>query len=243
MNTKTARFEFKYILNPITALEAKYFISKTMIQDPYAMPLGYYIVTSLYFDTPHRGDYYDKSGGYLNRKKLRARIYEHYITTETKTIWLERKCKHDMAFVKTRVGLTRFEWDMFVDRNFSKLLTRTRDTQTQKALESILWDYISSNRRPRYLIRYKRTPFLARDGSDLRITFDEQIDANERDTLENPYHTRRVRQYATIMEVKFAHSIPPWFRLLLSRLHLTRTSFSKYAMSIDALNSHDPLPR
>ncbi len=238
-----SRFEFKYILNPVQALEARHFIENAMTLDPSATGKGFYTVTSLYCDTPHRGDYYDKSGGFIDRKKIRARIYEPHLTDTTQTIFLERKLKHDMTFVKTRISISQVEWDLFMSRNFSKLLSSPRERQKQKTLESLLWDYVTENRRPQYLIRYKRWPYLARDGSDLRITFDESIDAIEQDSLKTPTHTTRVRPYATIMEVKFTQSIPPWFLLLLGRLHLTRSSFSKYAMSIDALNVHNPLPR
>lgn len=237
------RFEFKYILNPIQALEARHFIENAMTLDPSATDKGFYIVTSLYCDTPHRGDYYDKSGGFIDRKKIRVRIYESYLADTIQTIFLERKLKHDMTFLKTRVSISRAEWDLFMSRNFSKLLSYPREQQKQKLLESLMWDYIAENRQPRYLIRYKRWPYLARDGSDLRITFDESIDTIEQDSLKKPTHTTSVRPYATIMEVKFGHSIPPWFLLLLGRLHLTRSSFSKYAMSIDALNAYNPLPR
>lgn len=237
-----SRFEFKYALDSVTAIEAKNFVGRLMKPDPHAKN-GFYTVTSLYFDTPLLSDYYDKSGGFLARKKLRARIYEPYLTETTDTVWLEIKRKFNMSFVKSRVPLSRTEWDDLLAGKFTRLLSQTRTPEAQKTLEEFIWDISTEGRQPLFFIRYKRYPFLAKDNSSCRITFDEHIETWHQGSLRKPLRTELVRPRTSVMEVKFTESLPAWFGILRRQLHLTRVSFSKYAISVDALNKYNPLPR
>jgi len=129
-----ARFEFKYILDPVTANRAKSFVRRMMWLDPYAKE-RLYTVTSVYFDTPQLTDYYDKSGGFLIRKKLRARIYEHSLNSETEHIWLDIKKKYDMAFIKEHIKITRQDWEDILAHRYTILLSRERPAEEQKVLE------------------------------------------------------------------------------------------------------------
>src|SRR3989344_1207603 len=99
------RYEFKYILdrNTAWAIRAMLF-AHGMEHDPSAKRhlSQNYAVTSLYFDSPTMGDYSDKAGGFLQRKKIRIRIYEPRLTENTKEIWLEKKSKHEMLISRIR---------------------------------------------------------------------------------------------------------------------------------------------
>src|SRR3989338_10473193 len=106
------RFEFKYTLDPLQEQALRSAVNRFMKPDPAAEKRGgSYRVTSLYFDTPQLMDYYDKSGGHLMRKKLRARIYEPSLRPETPEIWLEIKKKYDMSFQKTRCLISWDDWN------------------------------------------------------------------------------------------------------------------------------------
>ena len=117
------RFEFKYILDPIQEQALRSAVNRFMEPDPLAARRGgSYPVTSLYFDTPQLADYYDKSGGYLMRKKLRARIYEPSLRPETPEIWLEIKKKYDMSFEKSRVLISHEDWKNLKNNRYTNLL-------------------------------------------------------------------------------------------------------------------------
>ena len=236
-----ARFEFKYILDPVTANRAKSFVRRMMWLDPYAKE-RLYTVTSVYFDTPQLTDYYDKSGGFLIRKKLRARIYEHSLNSETEHIWLDIKKKYDMAFIKEHIKITRQDWEDILAHRYTILLSRERPAEEQKVLEEFIWYILQEGRQPSFFIRYKRHPYLVPSKHMLRITFDEQVETARHTNLTSPPFTTQVSR-ATIMEVKFEHKLPYWFGIMVRQLNLKRDSFSKYGRSIDAIYKYNPLPR
>ncbi|MFC1595084.1 polyphosphate polymerase domain-containing protein [Patescibacteria group bacterium] len=240
--TLKSRFEFKYHLDPIKALRAKSAINRFMKPDP-AAKRGAYIVTSLYFETPQLADYYEKSGGFLIRKKIRARIYRPYLTKETPEIWLEIKKKYDMSIIKTRVKISLEDWNDLINKRFSKLLNKPRNEKDKNALNEFLWYIMNESRRPSFFIRYKRYPYLNIEDNRMRVTFDHEIETCNAGNLTEPKQTTPVNQKIVVMEVKFSDSLPAWFGILLQQLELKRDTFSKYSNSVDALTPYRPLPR
>ena len=238
-----ARFEFKYHLPPDQSIFARDYIAQFLDRDPEAGQAGSYTVTSLYFDTPHLSDYYEKGGGFLVRKKLRARIYGSELTAETPNIFLEVKKKYDMAFLKHRVRLSREEWDEFLSGKYSSLLARPRKSHAQKDLEAFLFLLLSEGRTPQYFIRYIREPFISTIGDPIRVTFDSAIECASHDSLSSPAHTYPTASELTVLEVKFTESLPYWFTRLERDLNLARDTYSKYANGVDATSRFNPLPR
>ena len=66
------RHEYKYRISRMTAEAlSKIFLGLGLVRDPHAdAKSGEYYVSSIYFDTPHLGDYYDKAGGFSLGKIL-----------------------------------------------------------------------------------------------------------------------------------------------------------------------------
>lgn len=235
------RFEFKYILDPVAALRARAFVSRLAHPDPAAGKNGWYVVTSLYFDTPGLTDYYEKSGGFLQRKKMRARIYQPSLPKNT-AVWLEIKKKYDMSFEKERVLLDPDDWQNICQRRFTCLLGKGRPERDKHVLEEFTRYLLEEGRRPLYFVRYKRSPYLVGEKNPMRITFDAHIETHQQNTLIAPIHPTRTTN-CVIMEVKFTEGLPLWFGAMVRRLNLQRTSFSKYSRSIDAIQAYNPLPR
>lgn len=236
------RFEFKYVLDPAKARMARERVQRILERDPQARTTGSYIVTSLYFDTPQMKDYYEKSGGFLERKKMRARIYAPS-WDGISSIRLEIKKKHDMAFEKAQVWLTPNEWRDFLQQRWAHLLEMPRAIDEQKTFEEFVWYTIQEGRRPLLLVRYQRTPFLFEADDTLRITFDERIECKRATDLSLSTFMTPVSPLHVVMEVKFGAGLPTWFHDMLKELHLQRDSFSKYERSWDALHAYNPLPR
>jgi hypothetical protein len=237
------RFEFKYVLDAVQEQALQAAVRRFMVPDPSAVKRGgWYPVTSLYFDTPQRSDYYDKSGGYLIRKKLRARIYAPSLTTETPEIWLEIKKKYDMSFQKSRAQISQDDWNDLQNHRYTTILSRTRNKNDATVLHEFLWYILQEGRRPAFFIRYQRRPY--RDShSSLRITFDSHIEANRHANLSEPPFPKRAHE-GTIMEVKYSKdTLPAWLGSLLFIYNLSRESFSKYGRAIEKLHSFNKLPR
>ena len=236
------RFEFKYMLDPIQEQALQSAMGHFMKPDPIAAQKGgWYYVTSLYFDTPQLGDYYDKSGGYLIRKKLRVRIYDHHLTPETPEIWLEIKKKYDMSFKKTRCLITHEDWDDIQNHHYHKLLYKNRSAEEQEKIHEFMWYLIKEGRSPTFLVRYKRVPYTDPHGS-LRVTFDTKIEASRHNNLTPPPFPKPM-YHGTILEVKFDKVLPGWLGALIRMFDLNRSAFSKYGMSVERLRSYNTLPR
>lgn len=235
------RLEFKYILDPITALRARGFVSRLARPDPAAGKSGWYTVTSLYFDTPSLTDYYEKNGGFLVRKKMRARIYQSSLPEGT-AVWLEIKKKYDMSFEKERVLVSYDDWQNLCKRQFTRLLEKERPQKDRQILEEFIRYLLREGRRPLYFIRYRRSPYVIGEKNPVRITFDERIETHAQNNLTEPQHLTRTTNNI-ILEIKFTTGLPYWFGAMVRRLDLQRTSFSKYSRSIDAVQAYNPLPR
>ena len=230
------RYEFKYILdrNMVPALRDLLF-SHGMEPDPHAkdLPRCSYPVTSLYFDSPNMEDYLDKAGGFLDRKKIRIRIYEPRLTDTTNTIWLEKKSKHEMLISKKRISITREQYNeiirgsMFdVIKNHHEFLPLARNFM-----------------HPVVAVYYMREPLVYPHQKNLRVTFDSYIETCKTHDLRNLCLSQQVTHGEVIMEVKFSAALPYWFRTILRGFHLRRTSFSKYGKSVERIWHYYPIPR
>lgn len=83
---------------------------------------------------------------------------------------------------------------------------------------------------PQFFLSYEREAYYSLDGSDFRVTFDENILYREENlSLESAvYGTPILEKGQTLMEIKTSGGIPLWMSEALTRNHLYKTSFSKY---------------
>ncbi len=240
------RFEFKYHISRQLALilesELKHFGMKP---DAYAQKTETksYIVNSLYFDSLLMDDYFDKTGGFLERKKIRARIYEPFIKDST-VVWLEMKMKHDIAVRKERVSLTLPEWSLLQkSENYSKV-AGLKDPEERRVFENIAFRIIGDNMRPQAVIRYERKPLVYRHVEEVRVTFDWNLETCRADNLGyNPVYSLFLPRDQVIMELKFQTLLPIWLRDIIGKFGLRRDAFSKYGYGLEELNRYISIPR
>ena len=204
------------------------------------MQHGEYSVTSLYFDTPTLHDYYAKLGGFSHRKKLRARIYQGRFTEGDDPVWLEVKEKHDMNIFKKRALVSRDAWNHFLKSKCpiqSGIFTQSRE------LNDFCFRYVREIYAPHIVVHYTRVVFEGHFLSDIRLTFDRNIETCKwKDYLYNGNYVP-VKKNKTVLEIKFKDALPWWFNDMVTRFHLTRSAFSKYTNSVDAVYKHNPVPR
>lgn len=237
------RYEFKYPVPEYLVPGIKAFLLRHGMQlDPSAAgkPDSSYTVTSLYFDSPTLGDYNDKAGGFLSRKKIRVRIYDPHLTENTKEIWLEKKAKYNMWVAKKRFLLSLQNYKELVGGSRANLLHYYR---TNSYAAEILESVIREQMKPQLITRYKRIPLLMPGPADFRITLDSHIETCfSRDLCYTP-SMKMVHPGTAIMEVKFGAILPYWFRNMIQQLDLNRASFSKYANAMESLRVYNPIPR
>jgi len=239
------RFEFKYrVQDALVPAVRDALISFGMVEDNEAKKYGtgFYIVNSLYFDSIALRDYYDKSGGFIDREKIRMRMYGTHLSDESKHVWLENKMKHDMTISKKRGRLTIAEYDL-IRISPQKFITDTSLPKEYDTVKTIAKKIIDRSMKPHLLVRYKRIPLVSKTAPHFRVTFDSNIESCQKGDLRYNYAMYRVAPGTTIMEVKFNVFLPPWFRKVLGEFGLKREAFSKYAYGLDAVRELNPLPR
>lgn len=80
------------------------------------------------------------------------------------------------------------------------------------------------------LLSYEREVYYSKDGSDFRITFDENILCRQEDlSLESEIYGKPILpERWALMEIKCSGGIPLWMVRILSEEHIYKTPFSKY---------------
>ena len=172
------RYEFKYLLSPHTAavIERHLCALSRVTADPRSKG-GPYIVNSLYFDTQLLGDYRDKDGSFLQRKKLRARMYESTWANISTPVWLEVKHKHNMNIAKQRAQISNVAWRRFSEgyHVHNLPLSDAENDSKKEALSAFRYHYRRGLYSPSAAIRYRRSAYVENFTSLVRISFDKDI--------------------------------------------------------------------
>lgn len=231
-----SRFEFKYVLDPLQYMEVRDFVESIGLAHDANSPVNPYMVTSLYYDSVGLDDYYDKAGGFLDRKKVRIRAYGDTLDG-SRMLHFEIKNKHDMYIAKDRVAVSSERWHDIVQGNFSGLFNEFH------------YHILNEGRAPSAIVRYEREAFDYWFYDRIRLTFDRNIEAMRPEAFgdadENSlwYSAVSVSGPRTILEIKFEKKLPWWFLMMMDKFSLRRTAYSKYANAVDALYRYNPLPR
>lgn len=227
------RTEYKYFIPRISAEALEKVIRRLgFISDRYVVG-GEYPVTSIYFDSPALYDYYDKAGGFLKRKKIRARIYTPWQNKNSDEFFMEVKWRKNLLTAKDRVRLNAKEWGLIQKGEYNKILSIAQK-EGREALARIAGILIGGSLRPVALVHYLRRPMIV-NGEDLvRINFDRSIAAcAKNDFWYTPFMQRVLSEDFVILEVKFSKTIPVWLPEIIKSFNLNRIAYSKY---FEALN-------
>lgn len=243
MSKKIFRYEFKYQMDAETAhLIEKEILRRKMIPDGNSNAKnGEYFVTSLYFDSYDFSDYRDKAGGFARRKKIRVRGYQANIEDSDK-IWLEIKNKFIQKNSKTRILLSRDEFEKFLRYGASALLEKQAEYGKANPKNEILWHFIKGSLKPQIIVRYKRKAFL-NDLGNIRITFDSNLETCKRWVLGYNSPVIPVNKNIVIMEVKYSHLLPNWLKMIIQKYELKADTYSKYEKSLEVFHKYNPLLR
>lgn len=212
------RYELKYMLT----LEQKAKVLAAM--EPY-MKLDKYGRTTI------RNIYYDTDTYLLIRRSIEKPAYKEKLRIRSyskadadSTVFVELKKKYKSVVYKRRISLPEeeaMEW-ISGERHCHK------HTQIANEIDYFL-DYYRTL-HPAVFLSYEREAFYARDGSDFRVTFDDNILCRQEDlSLESEvYGTPILSEGKVLMEIKCSGGIPLWMVHVLSEEHIYKTSFSKY---------------
>lgn len=212
------RHELKYILTRAqkeTILEA---MQSHMHLDKY----GRTTIRNIYFDTDNyrlirrsieKPDY---------KEKLRVRSYVNQLSDGK--VFVELKKKYDKVVYKRR--MTMQEEDAFA----WLLGEASCKENTQIAREIEYFRQYYGDLRPSLFLSYEREAYACNEGSDLRITFDENVICRQEEmTLQSEAEGCFVlEEDKVLMEIKCSGGMPMWLVEILSKEKIYKTSFSKY---------------
>ena len=225
VQTVFRRYELKYLLT----MAQKETVLKAM--QPY-MTLDKYGRTTI------RNLYYDTDSYLLIRRsiekpaykeKLRIRSYSQ--TDDNSTVFVELKKKYKHVVYKRRISLPYTDATAWLSREKHP----AKHTQIANEIDYFL-DYYGSL-HPTVFLSYERKAYYCNDGSDFRVTFDDNILCRQEDlSLESEvYGTPILPEGKVLMEIKCSGGIPLWMTHVLSEEKIYKTSFSKYGTAYGTL--------
>ena len=218
------RYEMKYMLTKAQKRRLLAAMAPYMALDQY----GRTTICNLYFDT----DSYRLIRRSLEKpaykEKLRVRSYG--TATERGPVFVELKKKYEDVVYKRRVSMPHRE-------AVAWLSGRAGAPKTQITREI---DYVRGyyeGLRPVVFLSYEREAYFSKDGSDFRVTFDENIlcRVDHLTLTDGVWGTPILGEEMVLMEIKTPCGIPLWMTRFLTREHIYKTSFSKYGTAYSTL--------
>lgn len=208
------RTEKKYLL------DAKQFADLTKIIEQHMQRDAHFRsqIDNVYFDTP-TDELVIASLEKPNYKyKVRARSYGQ---ASADKVFLEIKSKLDGVVYKRRAALSLADYYAYLDGK------KAVDSQVMREVDFL---FRTKQLGPKLFISYDRLSYAARDGSDLRITFDTNLRSRENnlDIGTSSACTPYFDEPTCIMEIKTRGGMPFWLTEALSAQHVYPSSFSKY---------------
>ncbi len=225
VQTVFKRYELKYLLTPAQKQAVLQAMHTHMALDSY----GRTTIRNIYFDTDSFRLIRRSLDKPVYKEKLRIRSYRR--TMADSTVFVELKKKYDGIVYKRRVTLSQRE-------AMDWLTGRSRGTQPGQICREV--DYFLSyygSLSPAVFLSYEREAYYSLEGSDFRVTFDENILARrEHICLDSDiYGEALLPEGMTLLELKCSGGIPLWMVQVLSRERIYKTSFSKYGAAYRSL--------
>lgn len=225
------RSECKYLLSFAEANIIKQRLMKLLFLDEHSKH-GEYLVRSLYFDSLNDIDYFTKSAGTANRKKVRLRIYNY---TDMK-VKLEVKYKFNNHQNKKSLSIERSDAINLINQNYEVLLKYASNNLFALEVFNILKN---GAYKPVSLIEYKRLAFVYEE-YNTRITLDSQIRFSESDfrLFEKQPLYQSVSNEGVILEIKFNKHLADFISNVLKVNTLNQLAVSKYCLGRPSLEKY-----
>lgn len=188
---------------------------------------GHTQIRNIYFDTDNYRLVRRSMEKPSYKEKLRIRSYEK-VKAQDK-VFVEIKKKFDDIVYKRRESLSYSDLSAWVERQ-EKGNDAVFPIDTQIGREIGYFFTYYETLKAKVFLSYEREAFYALDGSDFRVTFDENILAR-REALslsEEVWGENLMDADCVLMEIKTSGGVPLWMTKVLTQERLYKTSFSKY---------------
>ena len=218
------RYELKYMLTTAQKEALLQVMEQYMALDQY----GRTTIRNIYFDTDNYRLIRRSIEKPLYKEKLRIRSYRK--TEKKDKVFVELKKKYDGVVYKRRLSMPlQAAMDWVCDG------ANQPDSQIGREIEYFRNFY--GGLHPAVYLSYEREAYFSKDGSDFRVTFDDNIFARQ-DRLsltEEPGGNALLPDGMVLMEVKTSGAIPLWMTRYLTENKIFKTSFSKYGTAYQTM--------
>lgn len=216
MNNKGFRHEDKYILNISDYQKIKNKLETILRYDDNTLKdLGYYKITSVYFDNLYDKCLLEKVNGVNNREKYRIRYYNDDLSY----IKLEKKIKINGLCKKISCNISKEEYEKILKNDVQWLL----DCYDRELLQDLYIKMKVQLLRLNTIVEYNRTAFIYSD-KNIRVTLDRDLKTN----IGNG--SIGIDSGKMILEIKYNNYLPDIISNLLKSDRKIRCSYSKYEM-------------
>lgn len=219
------RYELKYILSQDQLKRVEAQMLPFMKPDQY----GRTFIRNLYFDTEDYRLIRRSLEKPVYKEKLRLRSYRKAEADDP--VFVELKKKYDGIVYKRRLSLPQQQATAWLDGRSSFI----RPCQIADEINYFCSYY--GNLQPKVFLCYQRQAWYSLDGSDFRVTFDNQILCRQTDLSLNSdiWGTPILPEEKVLMEIKTSGGIPLWMTRFLTGERIFKTSYSKYGTAYQQL--------
>lgn len=219
------RYEMKYMMTTQQKRKVLEAMFPYMKLDNY----GHTTIRNVYFDTDNYRLVRRSIEKPVYKEKLRIRSYDQAKPQDK--VFIELKKKYDDVVYKRREALTQLE-------TLEWLVRRTpfpKATQMGNEIDYFFKFY--QTLKPKVFLSYEREAFYSLDGSDFRVTFDENILARQEELSlsRDVWGERLIGENQVLMEIKTSGGIPLWMTKVLTQERIYKTSFSKYGTAYEKM--------
>lgn len=218
------RYELKYLLTHPQKEAVIAAMAAFMAPDQY----GRTTIRNLYFDTDNYRLIRRSLEKPVYKEKLRLRSYRQCNPGDP--AFVELKKKYKSVVYKRRMALPEQEALAWLSGD-----SPGPDGQIADEVRSFFTYY--GQLTPKVFLAYDRQAWYCTDGSDFRVTFDENILCRQEQlSLEAPvWGSPILPKDRILMEIKTAGGIPLWMSHVLNGQHIYKTTFSKYGTAYQKL--------
>ena len=188
-----------------------------------------FIAPDEYGETVNCNIYYDTDNWELIRKSIEKPVYKEKLRVRSygvpKTgdnVFVELKKKYEGVVYKRRTEMP--------SESFKDILAGFAPAADDQIMREIEYFQCFHKTEPKVYIAYDRTSYVAKENSELRITFDRNVRFREYalDLRAGDFGEKLLPDGAVLMEIKIPGTAPLWLARLLSDVKARPASFSKY---------------
>lgn len=235
------RYELKYMIPESLIEPISRFASVYCSLDKHSGKTtdGFYIVNSLYLDSPNYLFLKKRLNRCENRFNMRIRSYGK---DSPLPYFFELKQKQVNIVRKYRSTVRDKAWHKMFEFENSQLRNPLQDPNSSH-LDIFLWAAYTYNVSPKVLTQYKRKAFVSDVDDYARLTFDKDLKFQFEEQFKLKPDNEKMNSYDKstlfdpecniILELKcYSSLVPLWMLDLIRHFDLRRRSFSKYMNSV-----------